>query len=122
MPLDTAGLVMRFATGTYVVTRSSKPVIFQGRGQPPQTSQFSVPACVQPITGRDLLQLPELQRSIESRVVYTTTALLVAVENGQPCDVITIDGRDWQVQHVETWNQGPPTAPAAYRSIVQAVS
>lgn len=114
---------MSFATGTYVVKRAARSLMVNGRAIPVAPTLLSVVACIQPASGRDLLQLPELQRSIESRVVYTTVALIVAAEDSaNECDVLTIDGLDWQAQHTEVWHQGPPTGATAYRTIVQAVA
>jgi hypothetical protein len=118
--VDLAALVSSFATGSYLVTRRQSAGF--GRGgvaNPTSDSTIQVLASVQPASGRDLLRLPELRRTVETRVVYTITQLQVGDQQaGVEADLIAIDGQPWEVQRVETWQQ-PPYQGTAYRCIAQ---
>jgi hypothetical protein len=113
---DSADLIESFATGTYTVTRRAAAAFVIGRAGTPGTSTLAIRASVYPATGRDLQRLPEGRRSLETRTLHTTTQLLVATEGGNNCDLVTIDGQQWEVQMCETW----PSAPnLAFKAIVQ---
>jgi hypothetical protein len=119
--VDAGDLINDFATGTYTVTRRAAATMVKGRAVPGATSTLTIAASVQPASGRDLLQLPEGRRSVETRVVFTATELLVG-RQGAPneCDHILIDGQDWEVQQVQSWRLSPDTDAPYWRCIVQA--
>lgn len=107
----------------YQVQRQAKATMLRGRKQPGALSTLSIAASVQPASGRDLLQLPEGRRSIETRVLYTTTALQIGAQDGAfESDKVSIDGRLWEVQQIQSWEASPATDGAYYRCIVQASS
>lgn len=118
--LDASDVIASLDTGSYVVTRRAAATYdTHGRAQPGGTSTITIDASVQPASGRDLLRLPEGRRSIETRVVFTPTALLVGAQGAaNEADLIAIDGKTWEVQQVETW----PGAVGYYRAIVQATA
>jgi hypothetical protein len=124
--VDTAALIESFITqgGTYVLTRRQRAQVVRGVFQPTNDLTVNIKACVQPATGKDLLRLPEGRRANETRVLFTTSQLDCGdVDSAFEADTVTIDGQPWEVQHVETFNQGGflnQTQPAAYRVIVQA--
>ena len=65
---------------------------------------FEIIASIQPIDGKTMQQLPEGERSMEMRTLYTTTELLTVDEQGQRNpDVVTIDCEEWEVHKVEKW-------------------
>jgi hypothetical protein len=103
-----------FQTGTYTVTRTVAGSYVQGRYVPGGTTTLNVDASVQPITGRDLLALPEGQRTEEMRVVFAKTELRTRGPSNDP-DRLTIDGEAWEVRNVERW-QG--LAETHYRAVV----
>lgn len=114
--LDAGSLIASFATGTYAVTRRAKATFVQGIATPGATTPIEIAASVQPASGRDLLRLPEGRRATETRVVYTTTQLLVGSQGGtNEADLITIDGASWEVQLVESW----PGAVGYFKAIAQ---
>ncbi len=118
--MDAADLIDSFGK-PYTVTRRASNGTDRGRALPTTNSTIPIIAAVQPATGRDLDQLPELQRSHESKVVFTITQLMIAEEGGAfLSDVISIDGRDWQIQHLETWKSSIEESNY-FRAIVQAV-
>jgi hypothetical protein len=128
--LDGADLIESFTTGTYsIIRRAARVDDGHGRMQPGATSALSIRASVQPASGRDLLRLPEGRRSIETRVLYTTTPLLVGQQGGaNEADLVQVPAADWhqdpnragtvlaEVQQIETW----PAAVGFHRVIVQA--
>ena len=65
---------------------------------------LTITASIQPITGSDLVLLPENRREEELLKLYTDTPL-IGVEKGNPrnCDIITIDGYDYEVVKVFPW-------------------
>ena len=79
--------VTRAAAGTYVLGRfvpGAAQVIDGQRGN------------IQPLTGKELQQLPEGDRQREAKKIYTAFAL----QNG---DVVRAGGVDYEVQAVEDW-------------------
>lgn len=61
-------------------------------------------ASIQPVSGSDLVLLPENRREEELLKLYTDT-LLIGAEKGSPtnCDIVTIDGFDYEVVKVFPW-------------------
>lgn len=96
------GVIGAFATGSYTVTRTAAGATALGRYTAGSTSSFDIAASVQPVSGRDLLALPEGLRADETRIVYTTTELR-ALTSASDTDAITIDGETWDVVRVERW-------------------
>ena len=74
-----------------------------GRVQPPTTSVIMAEASVQPISGEELMRLPEGYRAENMRELWTTTELKVAGA-GQEADKIDIDGKIYQVESVKKWD------------------
>lgn len=99
--LDVIG---RFRTATsYTVTRAGAGTYTAGRYVAASPSTFTITASVQPVTGRELLALPEGQRAEDLRVLYTATALRTRDANGA-ADSIAIGGENYTVIRVETWS------------------
>lgn len=118
--MDAASLISHFATGTYTVTRRASKTLERGRAEDGATSTLTIIASVQPASGRDLMRLPEGRRSVETRVVYTATQLLIGAQgSGFESDLISIDGNTWEVQQVQSWES---VDPPYWRCIVQAAS
>lgn len=91
------------ATGTYTVTRTPARNYTAGvLDAPTGQTTFSVIASAQPPTGRDLQQLPDGVRADEVRIVYAREELKTT-EPGYEPDTISIDGNDYEVFRVETW-------------------
>lgn len=74
------------------------------------TSVSSIRMSVQPLGGRDLLNLPEAQRTKIMMKGYCADQLLTAQSSpSQKADVITHNGIDYEVQAVEPWTSGGST-------------
>lgn len=97
---DMADVVDSFATDTYVVTRRSPSTYTNGRLDAPVNTLLSIDASVQPAMGRDLQRLPEGNRTMEVRAIYTTAELFTQGPNQDP-DIIAIEGYAYEVQTVE---------------------
>lgn len=119
MSLNLPGLLASFATGTYTVTRRQSGGLLRGVQATTTNTTLQVQASVQPATGRDLLRLPELRRTKETRVVFSTTQLLTGDQGqGFEADWITINGDPWEIEHVEQWLQVDSTI--MWRCLAQA--
>ncbi len=98
------GVIKRFKTGDYTVTRRAAETYVAGIRTPaggfPTT--FSIEASIQPVTGRDLRSLPEGQHADDTKIVFTVTELKTRSPSSEP-DVITYKGEPWQVIRVEDW-------------------
>lgn len=114
--LDAGDLIGSLSTGTYTVTRRAAATYVAGILTPGATSTLSIVAAVVPATGRDLERLPEARRSVETRAVFTATALKIGAQAAPyESDLVSIEGDSWEVQHLETW----PGLAGYYRAIVQ---
>lgn len=103
MIADMADAIAEAKTGTYSVARTARGTTVKGRYVPGATSTVSIDATVYPVSGEELLQLPELQATSEVRGVITTSTLYVQTSAYDP-DVITIDGEGWEVTRVDDWS------------------
>ena len=88
----------------------------RGVFSPDAPSTFSIIASVQPLTGRELQQLPELQRTSARMKLYTTTQLETARE-GSRADRVAYRGRELEVQVFEDW-QGHQSGLPHYKYIL----
>lgn len=105
-----------FPTGTYTVTRTVRGTTTNGRYTPGATSTLSIVADVQHVSGNALRDLPEGMRSEETRIVYTTTALIAQTLANDP-DVIAIDGDNWRVNRVDRFR----VFANRYRALVERI-
>lgn len=117
--MNLAGVIGSLASGTYTVTRTGAgaygglpggfPMTFpayDGRYREGTPSTLSIRAVIQPVRGRDLLRLPEGQRTEEMIAIYTETELQTAsAPGGGTADVVSYRGKSYQVQTVEAWNE-----------------
>lgn len=100
---DLSDVIFQLQSGTYTVTRSAPGVIgSDGRLVPGSQSTFSILASVQPMTGRDLLRLPEGQRTKENLKIWSQTQLFTSGA-GQDPDTVAVDDADFQVQMCRRW-------------------
>lgn len=104
MILDVTDVVADFATETLIVTRASAaPTYVHGKLVPATATTFNTAAHVQPSGGRDVLRLPEGQRSREAITVWSVADLAVAVEGGPKGDRFTWNGNTYEVQAIKAW-------------------
>lgn len=121
--MDVADIIRSFSTGPlglYTVTRRLATPFRRGLAQPTTDAQFNVTASIQPLTGKDLLRLPEGRRANETRVLFTSTLLYTGDQGSDyEADLVELDGQLWEVQGVEDWLQWAGTA-GFYRCIIQS--
>lgn len=71
------------------------------------TSNVTVKIHTEPTKQQDLLKLPEGKRFETSVVMLSADELKTSdVPDGTDSDVVEYLGRDWEVVHVERWDQG----------------
>jgi hypothetical protein len=87
----------------YVVQRAAQGSYVDGVFVPGTSSTLSIRAAVQPLTGRDLLELPEGHHASEVRLVFTTTELR-SLSPDSAADIVVIDGINWRVVEVSRWD------------------
>lgn len=93
------GAIASLSTGTYTVTRRAPDTRVQGRTVEGSESTFSIVASVQPVSGRELRDLPEGERGDETIVIYTVTE----VRSGANPDEIEVDGSRFVIVKCERW-------------------
>ena len=89
------------------VKRYEASTIDHGRFVSGAETEFTAIISVQPVTGRELLNLPEAQRTKGVLKGYTVTELKTADETGKTkADVVVYKGKNYEVQTVEDWGEG----------------
>ena len=59
-------------------------------------------ASIQPLSGKEMVRIPEGDRNRERKVAYSADELRVADPSGKyKADILTVDGQDFQVESVE---------------------
>ena len=101
--MSAGALIARFGK-PLTVTRYAAGSYSNGNYVNGATSTFSIIMSVQPINGRELIYLPEGQRTRQFLTGYTETLLQTAnQEAGTKADVVAYNGRNYEVQRVEYW-------------------
>jgi hypothetical protein len=86
-----------------VCRESGPPIIVDGKPFKRQAFTFEIQGNVQPLTGLDLMRVPELDRHTERFWVYTNEKTNPLQLN----DRIVRCGANYQVERFETWGHGP---------------
>lgn len=98
--MSVIGLIAKYATGTYEVTRRPKGArvdgVYQASNNP---TTLQVVARVRSPYGRELQDLPEGQRADNTLVMLTTTELKTRTADFDP-DVVVVDGDEYRVDGV----------------------
>jgi hypothetical protein len=67
-------------------------------------TEFTITASIQPITGSEMLLLPENRRELETKKIFTSTELYgIEKGNGINADIVIIDGDEFEVVRVYPW-------------------
>ncbi len=67
-------------------------------------TEFTITASVQPMTGSEMLLLPENRRELETKKIFTSTELYgIEKGNGVNADIVIIDGDEFEVVRVYPW-------------------
>lgn len=101
------GAIARLATGTYVVNRYAASA-YDGNGRHVigAPTPMNVKGLIQPLSDRDLQRLPEGERSIDRVVFMTQTQLQTAATGAAKSDVLTYNGKSYEVEEIEPWDAG----------------
>lgn len=90
---------------------------------PNGTTQFTVKMSVQPMNGKELLNVPEAQRTRRLVKGYCATELKTGdQESVQQADIVTYNGSDFEVQTVEYWRSSGNTIAPYYRVVMAEVN
>lgn len=113
MPLpfgDIGGPILAAFGGNVTLQRHAAGTRVNGDWVPGALTSSTLSAAVQPAGPRDLLKLPEGERTEEAIVLFTQQALIASEVPGQlESDRIVYAGRTYRVRAVEDW-----TAQAQY--------
>ncbi len=104
MGLDLLGVIKRFKTGDYTVTRRTQVAPSSGRASAPTTATISIAACVQPASGRQLQRLPEGMRESEAIAIWCDLELKIKTSTGLP-DLVSYRGASYEVQLVKPFDE-----------------
>lgn len=110
------GALNRLATGTYTVSRTgigdfgeglpTELPMADGIARAPTATTFPIRASIQPVSGRDLLRLPEAMRTEQLISIWTATPLQTAsAPSGNYPDVVTYMGLSFECQTVLDWSE-----------------
>ena len=89
---------------TVTVTRTAAGVYAKGEYAPGATSTLTTTMSVQPMSGRELLNLPEAQRTRQWVRGYCPIELRTADQSGSlKADLVAYAGKSYEVQKVEYW-------------------
>jgi hypothetical protein len=105
--LPLLGTVRRLSTNGYTVARAGAGT-YDGHGRfvPGVPLNFTIRASIQPLTGRDLLRLPQGLRTEWYIKIITDTPLRTAIApNGNVADVVTYGGNTFEVEKVFDWSE-----------------
>jgi len=85
-----------------------------------QQTTFQIYAVIEPLRPKEMMILPEGERTRERVRVYTETKLQTADEAAQSMgDRVAYNGRDYEVQQCEVWNDGEDTFFKAIAVLVE---
>ena len=83
----------------YQIRRRATGAMVEGKYTPGSPTMLPVRGSLQPLGGRELLRLPEGERSTERRIFFTTTKLFA----GPVPDELLAGDETWEVEGFEDW-------------------
>jgi hypothetical protein len=83
---------------TVQIRRQPRGRFIHGHYEPGPESEFEINASVQPLGGRELMQLPEGDRKRQPKMVFTKSRL-------QPNDIMLYECNRYEIQKVEDWTK-----------------
>ena len=99
-------VISRFAS-PYTYARPNPQGTTAAGGAAPMTWAAKAPfsASIQPLSGRELMILPEGERTRERIKIYSETVLQVADQvRGTKGDLVQYNNRNWEVQAMQRWD------------------
>lgn len=99
-------LIKSMAGKKYKVSRSRGGEYVNGYWVESERDEVEILASIQPLSGKETLNIPEGDRNRERRKIYSADELRVGLQSNQAdADIITIDDKQWEVETVEAWPQ-----------------
>jgi hypothetical protein len=105
-------LIKSFQTDDLIIRRFNKGIWDQGgtdrgRFNSKNCKTFTIKASVQPLTGNEIVQVPEHRRTRETVKIYVFDRLVTSDEKSlKPADIVEHDGKMYEVHSVENWKTG----------------
>ena len=94
----------RFSSSFTLKRKSTATTYVNGKAVPGSTATSTIVASIQPLSGQEMLLLPEARRTSQAVVIYTATPLRVANSvAGLDADIITYSGSDYEILSCEPW-------------------
>jgi len=118
-----SALINKFGE-TVTITRNDSPGSYvNGVFVEGSTTSISATISMQPLNGRELLNIPEAQRNREFLKGYSSVQLYtVELSPSQKADVITYRGNQYEVQSVEEWRSSNNTIEPYWKIRVAKVN
>jgi hypothetical protein len=103
--MKSMGLISRFGS-TFTVLRYNPGQYIKGHWVGGASmDEFEIIASIQPLTGRELMEQPEGERTRDQIKLYTTSGLHTAVESQQmKADIVVYKNKQYEVTKVESWD------------------
>lgn len=115
--MDIASLITSFATGTYTITRRARGSTVRGRVEAGTESTLTITGSASPASGADIEKAAQGRLVHQAYTVFTTTPLKIGgIGDAFEADIITINGSQYELRHLETW-QHSTTGNVGYKAI-----
>jgi len=99
-------MITSFNNGPFTFKRRAATTYVNGKAVAGAESDVVVNGSLQPMNAREVMLLPEGQRTRENLKIYTDTVLNPAEkETGKPADRLTIGSYVYEVTGMENWTQ-----------------
>ena len=94
-----------FFRSPIILRRPSAGSYVNGRWVEGSTTNSTITASIQPVTGEDMEELPEARRESEAYKMYTSTEIKTIQEAGsdQNADRVLFFGKEFEVHQVNPW-------------------
>lgn len=120
--MSASDLINRFGF-VVTVTRFAASTFVNGRPQSGAASTFSATMSIQPLSGRELLNLPESQRTRQYAKAYTDVELRTVNETTKTnADRVSDGTRTFEVQAVEAWQSNGNTIAPHWKVLLAEVN
>ena len=93
-------------TEEYILIRATAGGHIKGTYFPGTTSNITIEANWQPLSGDELLNLPENQRTRRSLMIYSEDEIRGENQvSNIPADIITVDSKNYEIQSVKYYKE-----------------
>lgn len=87
------------------------------------TSEIETVMSIQPLNGRELINLPEAQRTRQMMKGYASIELFTATQStSKKADLITYQSKTYEVQSVEAWRSTASTIAPYWKVLLAEVN